>query len=314
MKYYIGVDIGGTKCAVSLGCEQDGKPVVLEKIRFATPAGPEKGVTELVKAAEELSRKSPEPITGAGISCGGPLSSKRGLLLSPPNLPGWDEVDIVTPIRQAVGGAPTFLQNDANACALAEWRWGAGRGTENMIFLTFGTGMGAGLIVNGRLLSGITDSAGEVGHIRLAEDGPEGFYKHGSFEGFCSGGGMAKLAVSRLPEFLASGKKTVLSEVESITAQAIGEAAVAGDEFALGIMRTTGYYLGQGLSILIDILNPEVIVIGSIYLRQQALLEPVVKEVIEKEALPHAAAACKILPAGLGEQVGDFAGLSVALG
>jgi len=94
----------------------------------------------------------------------------------------------------------------------------------------------------------------------------------------------------------------------------VGEAAALKDEFALGIMQTTGYYLGQGISLLIDILNPEVIVIGSIYLRQQALLEPIIKEVIAKEALPHAAAVCRIVPAGLGEQVGDFAGLSVALG
>jgi len=313
MHYYIGVDIGGTKCAVSLGCERDGKPEIVEKIRFSTPDGPQKGVAELAKAAKTLAEKAPGGVTAAGISCGGPLSSKKGLLLSPPNLPGWDEVDIVTPIREATG-APTFLQNDANACALAEWHWGAGRGSQNMVFLTFGTGMGAGLIIDGRLLSGLTDSAGEVGHLRLAEDGPEGYRKRGSFEGFCSGGGIARLAQMRLPDYLAGGKKTLLTDTTPITAQAVGEAAALKDEFALGIMQTTGYYLGQGISLLIDILNPEVIVIGSIYLRQQALLEPIIKEVIAKEALPHAAAVCRIVPAGLGEQVGDFAGLSVALG
>ena len=130
-----------------------------------------------------------------GISCGGPLDSKKGIIFSPPNLPGWDNVPI-TRILSDEFGVETALQNDANACALAEWLMGAERGHSNMIFLTFGTGMGAGLILNGRLYSGTNDLGGEVGHIRLAKTGPVGFGKAGSFEGFCSGGGIAQLAKS----------------------------------------------------------------------------------------------------------------------
>ena len=117
-----------------------------------------------------------------GISCGGPLDSKKGMIYSPPNLPGWDKC-LLQRYLQMKFGVETALQNDANACALAEWLMGAGRGTSNMVFLTFGTGMGGGLILNGRLYSGTNDLGGEVGHIRLAKDGPVGFGKAGSFEG-----------------------------------------------------------------------------------------------------------------------------------
>ena len=120
------------------------------------------------------------------------MDSARGIIREPPNLPGWVDVPI-TDMLTARLGLPAALCNDANACALAEWRFGAGKGTRNMVFLTFGTGMGAGLILDGRLYAGTCDAAGEIGHMRLAPDGPVGFFKAGSFEGFCSGGGLAKM-------------------------------------------------------------------------------------------------------------------------
>ena len=135
-----------------------------------------------------------------GITCGGPLDSKKGLIMSPPNLPKWDKIPI-TKIIEDNFNVPVFLQNDANACALAEWRFGAGKGTNNMIFLTFGTGLGAGLILDGRLYAGTNNLAGEIGHIRLAKDGPLGYDKKGSFEGFCSGAGIARLAKKILSLF-----------------------------------------------------------------------------------------------------------------
>jgi glucokinase len=250
-----------------------------------------------------------------GISCGGPLDSAAGLILSPPNLPGWDRIDAVTPLKQRFG-VPVGLQNDANACALAEWKWGAGTGTRNMIFLTFGTGMGAGLILDGRLYSGTNDMAGEVGHMRLDPEGPEGYGKQGSFEGYCSGGGIAKLARSMAQQWLADGRQTLLcsnpEQLEWITAKLVGEAAAADDELALEVMKTVGRQLGRGLSVLVDVLNPERIVIGSIYARQQTLLEPYMLEQLHAEALALSLKACTVVPAGLGEQVGDAASLSVA--
>ncbi|MBD5459520.1 MAG: ROK family protein, partial [Lachnospiraceae bacterium] len=155
MRYLAGIDIGGTKCAVTLGEERPAAASaetseeqirILDKIKFSTPAQPDQAVRQMTDALAELLERHPEAaLEAVGVSCGGPLDSGRGLILSPPNLPGWDGIDVLSPFRERFH-VPAALQNDANACALAEWRWGAGRGTQNMIFLTFGTGLGAGLI------------------------------------------------------------------------------------------------------------------------------------------------------------------------
>lgn len=190
-KIYWGLDIGGTKCALVTGNDQCH---VLSRFQVATRdyAHWEEVLTALLEHAPQ------DPPEAIGISCGGPLDSRQGLILSPPNLPGWDNVPITAWLRQRTG-APAYLQNDANACALAEWRFGAGRGCQNMIFLTFGTGLGAGFILNGKLYAGANDMAGEVGHVRAAPDGPVGYGKRGSFEGFCSGGGIAQLSGGGAP-------------------------------------------------------------------------------------------------------------------
>jgi glucokinase len=214
-------------------------------------------------------------------------------------------------------GCKAWLQNDANACALAEWRFGAGRGTRNMVFLTFGTGMGAGLIIDGRLYEGTNDLAGEVGHVRLAEDGPEGYGKTGAFEAFCSGSGIAKLARKAAEESLAAGHAPSFcpdrDALPGITAQAVGSAAEAGDALAVRILSDCGRYLGRGLAMIIDIINPQRIVIGSIYARCRAFLQPAMDAEIAREALPAAARVCEVVPAGLGESIGDYACLSVAV-
>lgn len=310
-----GLDVGGTTCAATLAREgADGRVEIAGRHAFATPSSPDEALNTLIGALEVLVGEHGEP-RAVGVSCGGPLDSRRGLVLSPPNLPRWDRVDVVSPAKRAFG-VPVALQNDANAGALAEWRWGAGRGCQHMVFLTFGTGMGAGLILGGRLHSGATDAAGEVGHIRLADDGPVGFHKSGSFEGFCSGGGIAQMARARAAEALGAGHAPSFcptpDDLEAVTAETVGWAAGAGDALALAVYRTVGERLGQGLALLVDVLNPERIVIGSIYGRQQRLLEPVVMEVLRREALGPSLAACQIVPAGLGERVGDFAALAVA--
>ncbi|MCC3376423.1 ROK family protein [Cohnella sp. REN36] len=319
-----GVDIGGTKCAVVVGAATADEVLFLGKRSFPTPSDPRTAIGALSEALAELlaEHADAEGTGGAlqaiGISCGGPLDSARGRVLSPPNLPGWDDIDVVGPFRERFG-VPVALQNDANACALAEWRWGAGKGAQHMVFLTFGTGMGAGLILNGKLYAGANDMAGEVGHVRLAEDGPRGYGKAGSFEGFCSGGGIARLAEDMIEDWRKLGRETLLGAPAAdgapveITARHVAEAALAGDELAAVVIRLVGQQLGRGLAMLVDVLNPERIVIGSIYARQERLLAPIVLEELRREALPNALAACRILPSALREQVGDAAGLSVAM-
>ncbi|MDR1779205.1 MAG: ROK family protein [Tannerella sp.] len=313
----LGIDIGGTKCAVTFGIESDGAVEIVDKARFDTVQVNETIARLLDETSALMTKNSLDAAntTAIGISCGGPLDSRKGVIMSPPNLPGWDNIPIVEHFEKRFG-VKTAVQNDANACALAEWKFGAARGYENAVFLTFGTGMGAGLILNGQLYAGTNDNAGEVGHIRLEQTGPVGYGKAGSFEGFCSGGGIAQLARTRVTEKLQMGETVSFcksfDELNSLTAKTVADAAKAGDALAKDIYATCANYLGRALSTLIDVLNPEVIVLGSIYCRAQELIEPAMTAVIEREALWHARRVCRIVPAELGESIGDYAALSVA--
>lgn len=314
--YYIGVDIGGTKCAVLAGTDQMD---ILDRVQFATHTekGPYYAINKIKEGIKNLTDKFGEHnLKSIGVSCGGPLNSKAGIIKSPPNLPGWDNIPIVEIIMQETG-ISTFLQNDANACALAEWKFGAGKGTENMVFLTFGTGLGAGLIINGKLYSGTNDNAGEIGHIRLEDEGPMGYNKAGSFEGFCSGSGITKLAQKKAKQQLDLGEKLSYchsyEDLNGITTARLAKLANKGDQDALELFNLSAKKLGEGLSIIIDTLNPEKIIIGSVYARNPKLFYAITVEMIEKEALPEAWSACQILPAELGDKVGDYASLSVAI-
>ena len=301
----LGVDIGGTKCAVVLGNDKE----VVAKIRFDT-TDCEGTVAEILRAAKQLMAQSTEAVTSIGVSCGGPLDSTSGVILSPPHLPGWDAVPITDMLQDACG-IPAYLCNDANACALAEWKYGAGRGCRNLIFLTFGTGLGAGLILDGKLYEGTNGMAGEVGHIRLSAFGPVGYGKAGSFEGFCSGAGLAQVGKMLTQERIQLGKSVAL-QPEDITAKTLAEAAVAGDAIAIEAYRICGEQLGRGLSILVDVLNPERIVIGSVFARAEQLLRPSMEQALQRDALAQSCEVCRVVPAELGEQIGDYAALAVA--
>ncbi|MDY0304764.1 MAG: ROK family protein [Sphaerochaeta sp.] len=294
MRALIGIDIGGTKTAVSLG-RDDGS--IIDKIAFATEAVVEEVLSSIYSAVDELVIRHGAVISAIGISCGGPLDSKRGIIQSPPNLPAWKDIPIVE-LVQSRFGAPTFLENDANACALAEWYWGAGRGFESIIFLTFGTGLGAGLILDGRLYRGPSGLAGEVGHWRMAPDGPLCYYKKGSFESFASGCGISGLYEQHWGERLSA--KDVCARAE------------AGEAKALGVINESAQMLGSGLSLLVDVLNPERIIIGSIFARSEHLFRPLMDEVMKGECLPLSLSICEVVPSALGEHLGDMAALGIA--
>lgn len=319
-KNYLGIDVGGTKCAVILGCCTGDTMEIADRIAFPTEArkGFEHSINNIYKAMDTMMARhglTSENVASIGISCGGPLNSKTGRVLSPPNLFGWDDIPIVEMMEERYH-IPTALQNDANACALAEWRFGAARGYDNVVFLTFGTGMGAGLILDGHLYDGTCGMAGEVGHLRLANQGPVGFGKQGSFEGFCSGGGIAQLAKTYTLGALQMGQHPSycqdVQDLDTITAKVVADAAHAGDPLAIEIYRECGRWLGRGLSLLIDILNPQIIVIGSIYERSHDLLEDTAMEIISQEAIAASASCCKITGAVLGDSIGDYAAISVA--
>ncbi|MBO4467825.1 MAG: ROK family protein [Clostridia bacterium] len=307
----LGFDIGGTKCAVITAEVKNETINIINKEKLPTDlsVSPETMIGRLMKTADKLIENN--VVTSVGISCGGPLDSKRGIIISPPNLIGWENVAIVDMMEKHFG-IPVYLQNDANACALAEWKFGAGRGCRNMVFLTFGTGLGAGLILDGKLYCGTNDNAGETGHIRLENDGPDCYGKPGSFEGFCSGAGIAKLGETFAERAIESGVKPLYFDGE-INAKTIADAAEKGDKTAIDVYKHCGYELGKGLSIIIDLLNPEKIVIGSIFARSKNLIWEYAKEVIEKETLFVSRSVCEVLPAALGEKIGDYAAIGVAL-
>ena len=319
-EYYIGLDVGGTKCAVLLAEVNHGIHIK-DKIRFATCT--EKGFCyaweNLCRGMEDiLSRngKTFSDIRAVGVSCGGPLDSRRGLVLSPPNLPGWDEIPLPKMITDRYH-VPAFIQNDANACALVEWKLGAGRGTTNMIFLTMGTGMGAGVIAEGQLLCGNTDMGGEVGHIRLTEDGPVGFGKAGSFEGYTSGGGIGRQAMAMTEEHIAEGNTPAWIRdghtIEEVDAKLMADYARKGDRDALAFWQFIGSMLGRGVAQLVDVLNPECVVIGSIFVRCEDLLRPAMEAELHREAIVHSVRGLRVAPAETGEALGDLASIMVAL-
>jgi glucokinase len=300
----IGLDLGGTKCAVSHVV--DGR--VVEVLRI--PTGEYANTFAALTVGIRLLRDGRSLVVG--VSCGGPLDRERGIILSPPNLhETWYGVPICRVLTEAFGGR-ACLMNDANACALAEWKYGAGRGARHMIFLTSGTGMGGGLILNGELYEGATGDAGEIGHVRLSPDGPMGFGKLGSVEGFCSGGGIARLAEHYLRM---KGERTspCLACGTPLTTKHLAEAARAGNALAMEVMTEAGSRLGDALAIIIDLLNPDRIVLGGFFPLCQDLLEPSANRSLENEALPTPRSACLILPAELGETIGSHGAIAAAL-
>lgn len=302
--YYLGFDIGGTKCAVSLGKWQNQEIEIIDRQEIPTKVCPQETIDAF--APFVLQWKNRFAIQSAGISCGGPLDAKAGKIISTPNLSkSWHGFAIVDYIKCKFG-LQAKLENDANASAVAEWKFGAGKGAENVVFLTFGTGLGAGLILNGKLYAGTNGNAGEIGHIRLEEQGPIGYEKAGSAEGFCSGNGIKRLAQMRAKE------QGVCLDSE-ISAKTVFEKAKQGEAFFLSIVQESAEKFAKVLSVLIDIFNPEVIVAGGVFMRNYYLFMPIINPVLQRECLPDSLAVCKILPAKIGENIGDYAALAVAV-
>lgn len=319
-QYWMGLDIGGTKCAVLLATVDAGIHI-RDKIRFDTraEAGFQSVYERLLQAMEEIAGRNGvtfAQVEAIGVSCGGPLDSRRGVILCPPNLPGWVNIPLRDMLQERFR-VPVHIQNDANACALAEWKLGAGRGTEDMIFLTMGTGMGAGVIAEGRLIRGHTDMGGEVGHLRLTEEGPVGFGKAGSFEGYTSGGGIQRQAQEMTRQLLAQGQPPQWIRdghaVAEIDAKLMADYARAGDIQAKAFFDHIGAMLGRGLALLTDSFNPERIIIGSVFVRCEDLLRPAMEEALRAEAIPFALEGLSVLPAQTGEALGDLASIMAAL-
>ncbi len=299
-EWIVGLDVGGTKTAVVAG---DRRGNILARDTF--PTGAARGFDDVFARLREsvarvLSAMSGPP-AALSVSIGGPLDVLRGIIKSPPNLPGWDAIPLKEMLSRLYG-IPVYVEHDGNAGALAEWYFGAGKGYRNIVFLTMGTGMGAGLILDGKLYRGTSDVAGEIGHVRVAEDGPDCYGKSGSLEGYGSGTGIARLASGMYPGRW-SGDATVID---------IHESYLAGSPEAAAVFARAAGGLGRGLAIVADLLNPERIILGGLGMRLgRALVEPALR-VFADEALPESRSACSVVPAQLGEKIGDIAALCAA--
>lgn len=296
-----GIDIGGTKIGWCLGT---GSGEVLREGRLANDGrGPESLLAEALAAV----RAAGEP-AALGVSCPGPYSLPDRRFLDVPNMPAWQGFDLGAWLDAHVL-VPSATMNDANALVAAECLWGAARGASVAVFLTMSTGMGAGIAVGGVPVQGKRGFCGEVGHLRLERDGPVGFGKRGSVEGYLSGPGMAQVAALEVRRCRQLGVATRLGD--DVAPEALFAAARDGDVAAVAAVGIIGERLGQLLAILVDLLDPDVIVLGTIGVAHHDLLLPHATPVLEREALAPSLAGLRIVPSALVDH-GHQAALAVA--
>lgn len=312
--YLLGHDVGGTKLAVVIA---DRHGNILHKVRRPTEAewGPEAVVATLVDMSREAMARAAltsSDVAGIGVSCGGPLDTESGVVYAPPNLPGWDEVPLKAWLERALS-LPAFIENDANASALAEWSFGAGRGFQHMVYMTMSTGIGGGIILDGRLYRGPNDTAGEVGHMTIVENGPPcGCGRRGCLESLCSGPSIARRAREKAqasPGSLMVGLAG--GDPARITAETVMDAARKNDPAAREIVDETARYMAIGLGNVVNMLNPEIIVIGTILVKAGDLLLEPIRDYLRRETWTRVYDTVRVEPAGLGDDVGDLAAIAV---
>ncbi|MDD4888460.1 MAG: ROK family protein [Phycisphaerae bacterium] len=279
----LGWDVGGTKSAAVVG---DANGRVLERVALATPvtAGPEPMIAEFLDVAARL-RAGFAQIAAVGVSIGGPVDTLAGVVQSPPHLPGWHDIALRDRLAAALE-FPVVVEHDAVACLLAEWFWGAARGTTHCAYLTCGTGFGAGLMIDSRIVRGPGGRSPEFGHVRLAADGPEAFGKPGCCESFCSGQGIARLAPFMFPRDF---------DAPCPTAELVRRRD-AGDKLAADVLAESARRLGQACAILADLFSPQVIVLGSLSRHFGPRYVEDARAAFAAEALPINATATRIVP------------------
>ena len=314
--YLIGVDIGGTKVSVSLGSDQ-GEVIQRERLSTKSLGDSKSGLEKIIKVIQKCVLEAGitiDQVSALGLAVPGPMSVKRGMLLHPPNLPNWVDV----PIRQFLKehlSIPVFIQNDADAGALAHLEFALANDVDHLIFLTMSTGVGGGIIVDGKLVQGESDTVGEVGHFVLDPKGPKCMCgQFGCFEVYCGG---KSVALSTQETIKRKQIKTAILEkadgvLENIDMKCILSAAKEKDLFALKVCSDFIDRFAQGLGILLMTFNPDIIFLGTIVMHAESfLMDPLLKALPRfcwKAPLSH----CDIKPSPLGSQLGDLGALAVA--
>ena len=311
MRFVLGIDIGGTNLVVGSVAEDGSALHALDSEPTHAEAGQTDVLDRLITLAQRTIERTRQEVSGAdiigvGVGAPGPLDTKRGIVLLTPNL-GW----VNLPLRQIIHerlGLPAALDNDANCAVLGEWWMGAARGTRNAIGITIGTGIGGGIIVDGKLYHGASDCAGEIGHTTIDTEGRRckcGNY--GCLEAYASGPNIALRAVEELKAGAVSRLADYVGgDLRQVTAQTVYQAAHDGDQLALEVVNDTAKFLGVGIANLLNVFNPEVVVVcGGVTLAGDRLFDPLRREVARRAFKP-AVSVCRIIPCELSGTAGVY--------
>jgi len=310
----LGIDIGGTKTIVAVA-DDSGNTIAQERIATPRERGPGFVLSAIESALRRLLEQTGTPQAGVksiGIGCGGPIDRERGLILTAPNLPGWDNLDLVGYFRKAFN-AETCLDNDVSLAALGEARRGAGVGVDHLAYFNIGTGIGGGIIIGGKLYRGC-GNAGEFGHQVILPDGPPcPCGKRGCLEALCSGTSIARRAKECLSDRPESLILRLAGNIGKVTAEYVAQAAREGDELARVIWDETGEYLGIGVANVINILNPRMVVMGGGVVKAADLFFDKLKQTVSDHTMPQLTQDVHIVLSQLGDQAGVIGAVQLAL-
>ncbi len=305
-KYFVAVDLGGSKI-LSVVAQPDGVRLGEDWRTTEAREGPEvvlERIVASIEAALETAGVGRSELAAIGVCSPGPCDTEAGIISDSPNLPDWKDVPICRHLEEKLG-APTVLENDATAAALGEHVFGAGRGCRHMVYITVSTGIGGGLIIDGKLYRGASGNAGEIGHITIDPEGPRcGCGNRGCVEAFASGAALAAQGEALVARGASPALARLAQEEGVITGGTVGRAAEQGDPEARRLVERAGYYLGIGLAAYVNILNPEVIVIGGGLAKVGDLLLGPARAEMERRAFAQSLAPLRLERAELGDYVG----------
>lgn len=310
--YSIGFDVGGTSLKAAL--VHQGK--ILHTVSASTPAHaePDVGIATMAQLIEELkSQAGDHAIVGVGMGVAGLIDGPRGYVITSPNLPRWQSVPLAEKLT-ALTGLPVFIDNDVRAMAMGEQAYGAGQGTQNMLCLTVGTGVGSAIIIKGEIYRGSTLTAGELGHMMVVHQGGRqcGCGNRGCLETVAGTEGILTLAQQYLKRGLSPVLSRLLSQGQELTPRLIYEAAIANDAGAIAVFTEVGQWLGQTLAGVVNLLNPERIVIGGgIAQAGDFIFEPL-RTAIRLHAFERPAQGVEVVPAALGAEAGMIGSAELA--
>ncbi len=311
---YIGVDLGGTKILTAVA-DKNGKIIAEKKLPTETESGQEKIKENIFKSIYDVMDKAKlhkDDIRAIGIGSPGPLDVENGIIYECSNLP-IKNMPIVDLIEEKTG-IPTSLENDANTAALGEKVFGAGKKVDNLLYMTISTGVGGGIIIDGKIYYGVNGNAGEVGHMLIDPSGPKcGCGNHGCLESFSSGTAIKNMAKRAIENNESNLLKEFAEKEGEISGKVVSLAANEGDEIALKIYKKAGHYLGIGMANLVNIFNPEMIILGGGVMKSKEYFLPEAKKVLKEKALKAPVDIVKIREAILGDKIGVKGAIAVAM-